>query len=53
MFTFETRYLGSDWLRSGREFETARDAGYAIVDWLVTSFENGLFPEVRLVELPK
>lgn len=51
MWTFETRYLGSDWLRSARTFDTARDAGYAIVDWLVMSEENGIIAEVRLVRI--
>ncbi len=51
MFTFETKYAGSDWLRSGKRLETEALAIKAALEWVEVMLLNGEAVSVRIVQV--
>ena len=51
VWTFESRYLGSEWLQTSRRFKTLYEAAYELRSWLVVSAENGILAEGRLKKI--
>lgn len=48
-WTFETKYAGSDWVRSGKRFDTEAEAISAACVWAGIILENGEAVSVRIV----
>jgi len=52
-WTYETRYLDSEWMASEVYEDTPYDASRNAAVWMVTCQLNGMVAEVRLKEIRK
>lgn len=51
MFTFQTKYCGSDWLTSGKRFLTQDEARRAAVEWVDVLLSNDEECSVRIIKI--
>ena len=51
MFTFQTKYCGSEWLTSGKRFLTHDEARKAAVEWVDVLLMNDEEVSVRVIKI--